>query len=188
MIKIPRCSVRLHRGILSIRCFARGVHSPSFRKLEDTPVLVNFNAAVWSDRRLLLWQSQLQYTIFIFRLDTACVDPGDIKATAHGTIPSFAADVGVVIRLRFLFMLCGNGHPVAIHVDMDIFFVVSRKIGPQQVLIALVDDIGAARNDAALRIALESAVHLVEIIEKIAGSALKWNQIKHDKTLRFVLL
>ena len=107
--------------------------------------LFNLQASSLGEGALQLRKRQAQDTVCIFCFDLIGIHAGDIKASLIGAIAAFHADhfVLLILFLHFGFPLGPNGQHVIMDVQCDILLLKTGKIGLQQVVIALIGDIGA---------------------------------------------
>ena len=101
--------------------------------------LFNLQASSLGEGALQLRKRQAQDTVYIFRFDLIGIYAGDIKASLVGAIAALHTDhfVLLILFLHFGFPLGPNGQHVIMDVQCDILLLKTRKIGLQQVVIAL---------------------------------------------------
>ena len=133
----------------------------------------------------LLRQGQLQHAAVVFGLDGGGVDAGDVKAATERAVPALPADEVVLFLLGFFLFLGGNGQAVAVDIDADVLFGEAGQIGLDQVMIALVENIGFAGEILfqLAEIAEKAAFQVGEGVHIAVISVFKRNKIKHKAYL-----
>ena len=142
------------------------------------------------DLDVLLRQRQAQYAVVVAGLDALGLDAGDIEAPRVAAVAALAADVALVLLLVLVPALGLDGQVVAVDVDGDVLLLHAGQIGLEQVMVALVLNVGLERADVAEEVAVaeERALQRLHVTERVIGGhvvivAVR-SQFKHNEYLR----
>ena len=142
------------------------------------------------DLDVLLRQRQAQHAVVVAGLDALGLDAGDIEAPRVAAVAALAADVALVLLLVLVPALGLDGQVVAVDVDGDVLLLHAGQIGLEQVMVALVLNVGLERADIAEEVAVaeERALQRLHVAERVIGGhvvivAVR-SQFKHNEYLR----
>ena len=142
------------------------------------------------DLDVLLRQRQAQHAVVVAGLDALGLDAGDIEAPRVVAVAALAADVALVLLLVLVPALGLDGQVVAVDVDGNVLLLHAGQIGLEQVMVALVLNVGLERADVAEEVAVaeECALQRLHVAERVIGGhvvivAVR-SQFKHNEYLR----
>lgn len=112
--------------------------------LSRESLLLDGDLPALGDHLALLGQGQLQHAVIIGGGDVFLLDAGDVKGALVAAAAALPAQVlALLLLFGGLLVLGGDGENAVLQVQVDVALIKAGQISLQQVVVALVLDVGA---------------------------------------------